>query len=567
MSTFSDFGITIPPGATGEVRTTCPRCSHTRKKKTDKCLGINVAEGVWVCNHCGWTGNLVCAAESGCKISPKPKRLFSAVKYTAKPAEPRLVDWFAKRGITVNTIEDNRITLQKNSISFPYYKDGKVVNVKYRSIVEKKFHQTPGGEPCFYRHDSMKPGKLIITEGEMDALSIYECGLHNVVSLPNGAPPPGAHNLDAKFAFLTDAAHCLNACDKIVLATDGDAPGDAARDELIRRLGVEKCCTVSYPEGCKDANDVLLKHGKDAVVSMIEAARPVPIRGAVRTVALPIGGIYESGIKRGFSTGWRTVDTLYTVVPSEFTVVTGIPNHGKSEWVEALMVNLILNQSWKFGYFSPENLPLEQHLVKIIEKVVGMPALRDGLENPRMDKDTLLHAQEYLDDYLTFIYPDDEELSIDRILEIARQVLCQRGMNGLILDPWNEFEHRYGNMSEAQYLSQELGKIRRFARVNKIHIWLVAHPKVMRVVKDKWDEYQAPTAYDISGGAHWNNKADNVIAVHRHDFNLHETTVLIHKIRHKFIGKKGKIKLNYCYDSGRYFDKPQTDKTRFGSHG
>lgn len=564
MSTFSDFGIVLPPGATGEVRTTCPRCSHTRKKKTDKCLGINVSEGVWVCNHCGWTGNLVCASDSGCRVSPAPKPVFAPIKYEPQPYVPdRLVEYFKKRGISAATLQDNKVTLIKDSIRLPYYKNGKVVNIKYRSIVEKKFHQTPGGEPCLYRFDDLNSGALIITEGEMDALALYEAGIRNVTSLPNGAPPENAVNLDTKFAFLTDAAHLLNQCQKIILCTDNDGPGDAAKAELIRRLGAEKCYTVTYPPGCKDANDVLLNLGVGPLLQMIEEASPLPIDGAVRTVELPSAGIYDNGVKRGLSTGWRTVDRLYTVVPGEFTVITGIPNHGKSEWVEALMVNMILNHKWRFGYFSPENLPMEQHLVKIIEKVVGMPALKDGLENPRMDRDTFITAQEFLDDYLRFIYPADENLSIDRILSIARQVLCQVGMDGLILDPWNEFEHRYGSMNEAQYLSQELGKIRRFARVNKIHVWLVAHPKVMRAVKDEYDTYNPPTPFDISGGAHWNNKGDNIITVHRPDFNRHETEIYTQKIRHKAVGRKGKVVLNYCYDSGRYFDKGIGEKSKF----
>jgi twinkle protein len=497
-------------------------------------------------------------------VSPAPRPVFAPIKYEAEGQVPsRLLEYFKKRGISAATLQDNKVTLVKDSIRLPYYKNGKVVNIKYRSIVEKKFYQTPGGEPCLYRFDDLSAGALVITEGEMDALALYETGIRNVTSIPNGAPPPNAVNLDNKFAFLADAAPLLNQCQKIILCTDGDTPGDATKAELIRRIGAEKCYTVTYPPGCKDANDVLKNLGAGPLLQMIDEARPLPIDGAVRTVELPSAGIYDNGVKRGLSTGWRTVDRLYTVVPGEFTVITGIPNHGKSEFVEALMVNMILNHKWRFGYFSPENLPMEQHLVKIIEKVVGMPALNVGLENPRMDRDTFVTAQEFLDDYLRFIYPADEDLSIDKILSIARQVLCQMGMDGLILDPWNEFEHRYGSMSEAQYLNQELGKIRRFARTNKIHVFLVAHPRIMRTVKDEYDKYAPPTMYDISGGAHWNNKADNGLAVHREDFNRHETTVHVHKIRHKSVGKKGKVVLNYCYDSGRYFCKGVGDQAKF----
>src|SRR5690606_15185207 len=56
--TFSDFGIQLPAGASGEVDVTCPECSPTRKKKHARCLSVNVEKGTWICHHCGWAGGL-----------------------------------------------------------------------------------------------------------------------------------------------------------------------------------------------------------------------------------------------------------------------------------------------------------------------------------------------------------------------------------------------------------------------------------------------------------------------------------------------------------------------------
>lgn len=562
MSRFEDFGIYVPAGHKGEYRSTCPRCSKDRKKSTEKCFSVNVEEGVWICNHCGWSGNLVCKEDSSCRVTPKPKPLFAKVNYDDTAREKSLYDWFQGRKIEADTVRDNKITLRKNSILFPYYFGGKVVNIKFRSIKEKRFSQVKGGMPCLYRHDSLVPGELVITEGEMDALAIYEAGYRNVTSIPNGAPPENAVNLDVKFAFLENSADLIERCDKLILAMDNDSPGEKAREELIRRLGIEKCYLVEYPEGCKDANDVLKKYGKDAVLSMIKAAKPAPMIGVDSPAQRDIRGLYENGVMRGLSTGWRSVDRLYTVARGEFTVITGIPNHGKSEWVEALMVNMILNHKWKFAIFSPENWPIEQHIIKICEKVAGMPAYAPGMESPRMDWDTLETAQEFLNDYLRFLVPP-EDFTLDYILALAKNVLLRFGLDGLILDPWNEFEHRYRNMTEAQYLSEQLGKVKRFAKINNVHIWMVAHPKVMRTVKDEYDTYAPPTPYDISGGAHWHNKADNHITVYRENFNKHEAEIYVNKIRHKNIGRKGLVQLNYSYDSGQYFDKPVNDKTKF----
>jgi twinkle protein len=117
-----------------------------------------------------------------------------------------------------------------------------------------------------------------------------------------------------------------------------------------------------------------------------------------------------------------------------------------------------------------------------------------------------------------------------------------------VIDPWNEVEHLFNGLSETQYISQELTKIRRFARLNGIHIWIVAHPTKLQ--KNSQGKYDPPTMYDISGGAHWRNKADNGICVYR-DFETNQTEIIVQKIRFKEIGKLGSAKLKYTY-SGNY---------------
>ena len=161
---------------------------------------------------------------------------------------------------------------------------------------------------------------------------------------------------------------------------------------------------------------------------------------------------------------------------------------------------------------------------------------------------------------MLFICPKDEELTVDNILEKARALVFRHGINGLVLDPWNEFEHRYGNLTEAQYLSASLSKIRWFARSNRVAVWIVAHPKVLQANKNEKRKFNPPSMYDISGGAHWFNKADNGICVYREDYDKDETTIIVLKVRFKNIGQKGRVTLNYCRETGRYFDKPIFEK-------
>jgi len=111
-------------------------------------------------------------------------------------------------------------------------------------------------------------------------------------------------------------------------------------------------------------------------------------------------------------------------------------------------------------------------------------------------------------------------------------------------------------MTETEYISQNLTKIRRFSRNHHCHVWVVSHPtKLFREGPE--NKYPVPTPYDISGSAHWRNKADNCITVWR-DLNPEnqslETQIHIQKIRKKHLGQLGLAKLQYEYSTGRYRD-------------
>jgi len=233
-----------------------------------------------------------------------------------------------------------------------------------------------------------------------------------------------------------------------------------------------------------------------------------------------------------------------------------IPGSGKSEWLDALMVNLANESGWVFGVLSMENLPLERHFAKLAEKYIGLP-FADTMKYGKMSGGDIEKAKKWGADHFHFMIPDDEDLTVDGVLKLAK-VLCYRyGINGLVIDPWNELTHaRAGNISETEHISGALSRIRKFARENNIHIWVVAHPTKLQ--KDKDGKYPPPTPYDVSGSAHWRNKADNAITVHRGNITDHkDKTVEIHvqKIRFKEIGRVGLTKLTYDMVSGRYYDE------------
>lgn len=549
LKTWQDFNIDIPSGATGNVRITCPECSPKRKKSKEKCLSVDVSEKVWLCHHCGFKGSL------NNKPDSEIIKHFKLPKQEIKTTLPKnVIVWFHKRGISESTLIKCKIGYGDNKdIQFPYYKDGKIVNIKHR-VYPKKFWQEKDAEKCLYRFDDIQVGGnfLIITEGEIDCLSFIEAGYHCVTSIPDGAPSATSKEFHTKFDFLKSAEELIKLYPKIILATDSDAPGKMVEQELARRIGQEKCYRIEYPEDCKDGNDVLVKCGPDRLKQLADNAHPFPVEGlfSASDFKNEVATLYDMGVNSGLSAGWKFLDEFYTVKGNEFTVITGIPGAGKSTWIDNLVVNMVSEHDWKFLFFSPENWPVGRHVQSILEKILKQPFGTNSRHTTRMTKEDALETVEILGKYIFFVYPEEGYLTVDEILEKARIAIFRHGINGVIIDPWNEIDHDYDGMTEAQYLSKSLSKIRQFAKRNGIHIWVIAHPK--NLIKDKDGNYKPPTMYEISGGAHWRNKSDNGICLYREDYRSSETTVIIQKIRFKETGKIGQIKLHYSEDTGNY---------------
>lgn len=552
MKTFADFRIQVPASATAECDVICPECSPQRKKKSAKCLSVNVATGTWHCHHCGWSGGLLQGSRNDNPAWNKP--VFRRPQPIAEKREPTLVEWFATRGITASVIERNRISSARvympqvedhvTAAAFPYYRGAELINVKYRDR-EKNFRMETGAERVLYGLSDIAPARCVIVEGEIDKLSVEVAGIASCVSVPDGAPSENTKNYASKFTFLDADAEALEAVQEWILAVDNDAPGIRLADELARRLGREKCKTVIWPGDCKDANEVLLSFGAEVLRECIDIAKPLPIEGVFTVLDLSqkIQRLYEQGWEKGTETGWAEVDRFYTVRPGEFTVITGMPNSGKSNWLDALLVNLAAEHGWQFAIFSPENQPLEDHMGRMMEKHARQP-FTDG-PTPRMSQETLAKSEKWLSEHMYWVLPDDDsEWTIETVLDRAKSLVLRKGIRGLVIDPWNELEHELPNgITETVYIGQVLKRVRQFARRHSVHVWIVAHPQ--KIYRED-GKYPVPTLYDISGSANWRNKADNGIVVWR-DFASDQSPVEIHvqKVRFRQIGRIGMAKLNY----------------------
>lgn len=554
MGTYADHGIDLPNNAHGETRVICPECTPGRKQQhqKEKDLCVNTQTGTWYCQHCGWKGGL------NIKSNKPTDFIYHKPQYENPNRLPdNVLKFFESRKISKSTLDKCNIGYKPphnkagGAIMFPRYKNGEVVAVKYRTF-DKRMWQSKNPEPCFYNYDMAKnsdKNDLIIVEGEIDCLSFIEAGFDNVVSVPDGAPPPSTQNIQLKYLD----ADFLDKFKNIIIATDGDEPGNFLAEEMAERIGKHKCLRAIYPAECKDANEVLVAYDKNELTGLCFTANPFPIDGlyTAKDVEKKIIELYKNGLNPGNKTGWPSLDRHYTVRVCEMTVLTGRPGSGKSTWLDALMVNLNEKYNWKIAFCSPENWPIERHIANIIEKKKHKPFGNSTVSCPRLSMEDINNTINEISNQFFFTQLQDRDMYVDGILDIMHGAISRHGVKGVVLDPWNEIEHhRPTHLSETEFVSEALGKIRRFARMNNVHVWIVAHPKKQKQNED--GTYPVPRMYDISGSAHWFNKADNGISIHRPDPLKPYVDIHVQKIRFKEIGRIGNTTLCYIDDDGTY---------------
>jgi twinkle protein len=541
---FYEYGIIIKKSS-GQVKTKCPKCSDDRKKKSDPCLSVNIDNGIWNCHNCGWKGGLKKNNYMEEKTYVVPKEVNVNQVYSEK-----FIKWFSDRGISSKTLISNRIAegieympqlgREAKTINFKYFRDSQLINIKYRDGA-KNFKLVKDAERIMYGLDDLLGKKeVIIVEGEMDKLAFYEAGFKNCVSVPNGAS-------NLKMEYLKDLSENL---DKVYLAVDNDEPGRKLQDELSRRIGRDICLRVSYPNDCKDINDVLIKHGKESVAKCLDESLNYPLEGVlnVNDFNIDIDSLYETGLERGCSVKHSTFDRLFSFAPSQLTVVTGIPTHGKSNFLEHLAIRLSSLHGWKFGVFSPEHYPMQLHFSVLAEKLIGK-SFRKITRYNRMTKNELHLAKGFIKEHYHWIRPNGDVYTIDSILKTAKALIRRHGINALIIDPYNKIDANIGTQNETNFINKFLTKLTIFKQKYDIHIFLVAHPRKMS--KKDNGEYEIPSLYDIAGSANFYNQVDNGFTVYR-DYKNQLTKVLVQKVKFRHIGEIGEAQFKYNLQNGRY---------------
>ena len=536
------------------TRVACPYCSGERRKTTSKDMTLTrKPDGavVFHCHHCQTNGS----------VQPQQERKLSAVPsptIVSNALEAHHYDWLSKRGISKPTADKMKLFASEkyfsklgksaDAIGFPYYRNGALVAAKYRSFPEKDFTQDSGGAHDFFGLDLVKKDQpLIIVEGEIDCLSLMELGFENVVSVPSGAPIKVADGKvlpseDKKFAYVWNAREVLDAVPYVILATDQDTAGQALAEELARRIGKEKCRLAKFEK--KDLNEVMLDD-PTKVSEVISSAAPYPVSGIsdASTFYERLNELYNKGTGKGFSTGYSSVDEIYTVAPAQLTVVTGYPSSGKSNFVDQIMVNLAQAHDWKFAVCSFENQP-EIHISRLME-IYTKRRFFDGKD--RMSESDKEIAFKFVKDHFLFIDTNGEEPStLDSILDRARIAVKRMGVRGLVIDPYNYIELPKSEGTETAAISDMLTRVQKFCKAHDVHTWFVAHPsKITR----QGTEQPRPDGMSIAGSMAWWAKTDCGVTVHRKD---HHVEIAVWKCRYRWVGTQGETTMIYNKTAGTY---------------
>jgi twinkle protein len=493
-----------------------------------------------------------------------------------------------KFGITIGEKESVRQAAADRVADYIYRDEtGRIVAKKARSI------DSVGGRVLeWFRPDPNNPGKwlkglegivpplyrlpellaadpstlVVIVEGEKDADRLASLGLV-ATTTPHGASANWRED---------DTKH-LRRRHRVCVIADDDAPGEkkALNTEAALRGPVRSVAVLRLPNPDHvehfDASDFLDYGGTtDTLRKLIEASFQIPVE-IVRHEALAerLLELWDKGDPPGAYPGWEALGPYYRPRLGELTVVTGAPGAGKSTFIDDLMIRTAFGSAplgehaagWNWVVYSAEQLPVQRHASKLLQKLTGKPFGRGVTE--RMTKFEMLEGLHHLHGKFSLLDPGFWSATVDRILEVAKDAK-RRGMcDALLLDPYNivAATSRPKAMSEHDFINEFLAKLRAFVHSENVHAIVVAHPTKLQKEPGE-SEYPPVKPWNISGSAHWYNHADAILSIWRamkDEERVQRGEVEIHVQKIRFqpeCGQVGMVKLYFDRVTTRYHEEP-----------
>jgi twinkle protein len=486
--------IDVKGKTSGQTKVKCPACIDQRSNKADKSLSVSFDKGLANCHYCG---------EYSIRDYQKIEK---PVNYDLPPQEwqnytnlsDKIVKYFSSRGISQRTLIDCKVTEEEyyqpakqkkvNNIVFNYFEGDTLVNKKYRSAT-KDFTQSKGTRSIFYGiNDIIGKEQVYIVEGELDKLSLWEIGIKNCISLPNGAND----NDDV----WQNAENYLSDVKTFFIATDMDEKGNIVADKIAQRLGRYRCERVKFSN--KDANDDL-QESKLLLEQSIQITEKYPVSGTVRINDFKgaIFDLYTNGLPHTISpknNGLERLKNDFSIMRGHLVTVTGIPSHGKSTFLEWYILNLLAENDLKCSFFSPEHQPLALHQSNFIQKFYG----KSFWNSNNLAKVTKTEIEDYINWANEKIYhtcPEKNQTpDWDFIYETFKEQVYGYGIDMFVIDAFNKVSLGGGN--KIDNIGDVLTNLTSLAQTHNCIIFLVAHPTKMK--KNDSGTYDVPNLYDVA---------------------------------------------------------------------
>ncbi len=532
----------------------CPFCQggEHRDKET---FAVNMSNGVYRCarGSCGAKGHLSSLKKHlGVENEYTPiTKTYRKPAVSPKKRTTQAEEYLATRGISVKTMNAYSIRCDGNgNIMFPFMRDKELVFVKYRPAREvnkgeQKSWREKDAEPILLGMDGVDYDQpLCICEGEIDCLSLHEANIPNAVSVPSGSQ---------EMTWIENCWDFLDNFSKIILCGDNDAPGREMVNALIKRLGSWRCATVTLPDDCKDANDVLCRHGRETLRNAVLSASDVPVIGLVRLADVrPENAVSVESVGSGIS---HLDSDTGGFLMGELSVWTGKRGSGKSTLAGQALLEAV-DQGYRVCAYSGELRAARfQNWIDMQaagpDNIQMVFSARRGHEVPIVPQETRDKIHEWYSE-MFFLYDNTvvgtpEEQGILETFELAvrkygcRVFLVDNLMTGMDRDIQSEKDYYH---SQGMFV----GKLVTFAKKYNVHVHLIAHPR--KFGKENRNA-SIDDGDDVAGSSQITDRADNVFSVRRIQEGPTELKIL--KNREDGVQFGVPIGLDFCKLSRRLY--------------
>lgn len=553
MRTIFDWSKIDTNKTSGKTKVRCPECSDKRSDKKDKSLAVDLGIGIAKCFYCdslSFRENIKRDVEVRYTLPSQEWRNYTSLS-------DALVRWFENErkisqstainlGITQEVFYQPKDGKDMNNIVFNYFEGDVVVNKKYRSG-GKTFTQSANGKPIFYNiNGAVGCDEVYIVEGELDVLALYEIGIKNAISVPNGANDNDAYWVNSE-PYLKDVK-------RFFIATDDDEKGNALAEKIVQRLGRWKCERINF-QG-KDANEDLIN---GVLESSIKDRTSYPVSGTfkVEDIIEDVFSLYNNGFPDTIYPkhhSFGNLKNMFSVMRGHLVTGTGIPSHGKSNYTEWYVLNLVRDYNMKVSFFSPEHHPLELHHALLMQKVYGRNFFKDYDGCPRISKEDIIKYKRWANEKIYLTAPENNEFPTwDWLLNKFKEQMFCYGVDIFVIDAFNKLEFASGG-NKLEQINQVLTKLTMFAQMNNVIIFLIAHPTKMK--KNESGIYESPTLYDVSGSSDFRNQTHDGFCIYRSFVDDGYTTFTNLKTKMSFQGEiGGSVDFDYHIPSGRYYER------------